>query len=105
MLIKLNLIGMKINRSNQNEYDDPILRRLKENENNENEKRILPSIINIEKENIIEIIPSFDENQTQFNVFDKEGNDLVYMVADNYDSFVEKIKKVFNLEIIDLENV
>jgi len=105
MLIKLNLIGMKINRSNQNEYDDPILRRLKENENNENEKRILPSIINVEKENIIEIIPSFDENQTQFNVFDKEGNDLVYMVADNYDSFVEKIKKVFNLEIIDLENV
>ena len=105
MLIKLNLIGMKINRSNQNEYDDPILRRLKENENNENEKKILPSIINIEKENIIEIIPSFDENQTQFNVFDKEGNDLVYMVADNYDSFVEKIKKVFNLEIIDLENV
>ena len=105
MLIKLNLIGMKINRSNQNEYDDPILRRIKEGENNENEKRILPSIINIEKENIIEIIPSFDENQTQFNVFDKEGNDLVYMVADNYDSFVEKIKKVFNLEIIDLENV
>lgn len=105
MLIKLNLIGMKINRSNQNEYDDPILRRLKEGENNENEKRILPSIINVEKENIIEIIPSFDENQTQFNVFDKEGNDLVYMVADNYDSFVEKIKKVFNLEIIDLENV
>lgn len=105
MLIKLNLIGMKINRGNQNDYDDPILRRLKENENNENEKKILPSIINIEKENIIEIIPSFDENQTQFNVFDKEGNDLVYMVADNYDSFVEKIKKVFNLEIIDLENV
>jgi len=105
MLIKLNLIGMKINRNNQNDYDDPILRRLKENENNENEKKILPSIINIEKENIIEIIPSFDENQTQFNVFDKEGNDLVYMVADNYDSFVEKIKKVFNLEIIDLENV
>jgi len=105
MLIKLNLIGMKINRSNQNEYDDPILRRIKEGENNENEKRILPSIINVEKENIIEIIPSFDENQTQFNVFDKEGNDLVYMVADNYDSFVEKIKKVFNLEIIDLENV
>ena len=105
MLIKLNLIGMKINRSNQNEYDDPILRRIKEGENNEDEKRILPSIINVEKENIIEIIPSFDENQTQFNVFDKEGNDLVYMVADNYDSFVEKIKKVFNLEIIDLENV
>lgn len=104
MLIKLNLIGMKINRSNQNDYDDPILNRLKEN-NNEDEKRILPSIINVEKENIIEIIPSFDENQTQFNVFDKEGNDLVYMVADNYDSFVEKIKKVFNLEIIDLENV
>lgn len=105
MLIKLNLIGMKINRSTQNEYDDPILRRIKEGENNEDEKRILPSIINVEKENIIEIIPSFDENQTQFNVFDKEGNDLVYMVADNYDSFVEKIKKVFNLEIIDLENV
>jgi hypothetical protein len=104
MLIKLNLIGMKINRSNQNDYDDPILNRLKEN-NNEDEKRILPSIINVEKENIIEIIPSFDENQTQFNIFDKEGNDLVYMVADNYNSFVEKIKKVFNLEIIDLENV
>ena len=39
MLIKLNLIGMKINRSNQNEYDDPILRRIKEGENNENEKK------------------------------------------------------------------
>ena len=105
MLIKLNLIGMKINRSNQNDYDDPILKRITEDENDEGEKRILPSIINVEKENIIEIIPSFDENQTQFNVFDKEGNDLVYMVADNYNSFVEKIKKVFNLEIIDLENV
>lgn len=105
MFIKLNLIGMKINRgSNTTEYDDPILKRLQE-QDSDGEKRVLSSIINIEKENIIEIIPSFDENQTQFNVFDKEGNDLVYMVADNYDNFVRKIQKVFNIDIINLENV
>jgi len=105
MFIKLNLIGMKINRgSNTTEYDDPILKRLQE-QDSDGEKKVLSSIINIEKENIIEIIPSFDENQTQFNVFDKEGNDLVYMVADNYDNFVRKIQKVFNIDIINLENV
>ena len=63
MFIKLNLIGMKINRGgNTTEYDDPILKRLQE-QDSDGEKRVLSSIINIEKENIIEIIPSFDENQ------------------------------------------
>ena len=102
MLIKLNLIGMRINRSNQNDYNDPILKRITEDENDEGEKRILKVLVRADSQQHRWL---FDENQTQFNVFDKEGNDLVYMVADNYNNFVEKIKKVFNLEIIDLENV
>jgi len=104
MFIKLDLIGMKINRTAGPEYTDPVLQHL-HNDEDDNDKRVLTSIINVEKENIIEIIPSFEENQTQFNIFDKEGNDLVYMVNENYDIFVDKIKRVFNLEIIDFKNV
>ena len=103
MFIKINLLGTKVSNEDEDEFDDPVLRKLMANK--QDKTKVITCVLNIEKDNIMDIFPSYSGEETQLTVFDKNGDELTYTIVEKPEIVIEKFNKLFNLELIDFKNV
>ena len=71
MIIKINLLGTKVSNEDQDEFDDPVLRKLMANK--QDKTKVITCVLNIEKDNIMDIFPSYSGEETQLTVLDRKS--------------------------------